>query len=100
MALLDLLLWDIPGIFGEYYREISFNEIPLGYQAHACVTMKTYASKRLDLSKSEAECRIDISVLQKNTIAASRPRYQQKKYNPDFKWAILISKSLRVVICH
>lgn len=63
MALLDLLLWDIPGIFGEYYREISFNEIPLGYKAHECVTMKTYALKRLARSRSEAECRISISEL-------------------------------------
>lgn len=85
---MDLLLWDIPGIFGEYYREISFSEMPLGYQAHECVTMKTYSLKRLDLSKSGAESRIDISELQKNTIAASCPRYRQKKYNPDFKRAI------------
>lgn len=80
MNLLNLLQWDIPGMFGEYYREISFNEMPLGYQAHECVMMKTYALKRLDLSKSEAECRIDISEL-KDTIAASRPKYRQKKYN-------------------
>lgn len=29
--------------------------------------MITYSLKRLDLSKSEPECRIDISELQKNT---------------------------------
>lgn len=95
MAFLDLLLWDTPGIFGEYYREISFSEMLLGYQGHECVTMKTFALERLDLSKSEAECRISISELQKSTIAASRPRYRQKKYNPDFKRVIWISKSFR-----
>lgn len=49
MAFLDLLLRDIPGIFGENYREISFNEILSGYQGHECVTMRTFVLERLDL---------------------------------------------------
>lgn len=37
MADLNLLLWDIPGIFGECSREIFFNEMPLDYRAHEYV---------------------------------------------------------------
>lgn len=36
-GLLDLLLWGIAGIFGEYSREVSFNEMPVGYRARDCV---------------------------------------------------------------
>lgn len=97
MALLDLLLRDIPGIFGEYYREISFNEMPLGYQAHECITMKTYALKCLDLSKSEAECRISIISLSFKRTRLPPPvqDIERKKVylNPDFKRVILNFKA-------